>query len=379
MPITKSLNKSLIPIDGIPALKRIINQLDEFHIERIVVALGYLAHQVTDLLSALEGLTHSKVCVVVTPPSFSPAERLINSSKYWINSKEILLIYCDNLINNCDLGEYFAKGFHQSVLIQRRSPGNVSVSELGLINYHPERSLRLNFVELGYWILEPRVLSRYLHKKRDLPNALEAITLNKCIRFMEVDDYISISQLSRYTEYRNKTRLTVFLDRDGVVNKSVKRGQYLTSSEGIQLHQENITFLKQISLEFGVDYIVVTNQAGIERGIMTSDDVDLINQKITTKLTSIGVPILAFYVCPHHWDSNCECRKPRPGMLFKAISDFQLEPSRCLLIGDRGTDIRAGKTAGVKSFLLTEDPNSHERIKQKLEIIEALQSARTTV
>jgi D-glycero-D-manno-heptose 1,7-bisphosphate phosphatase len=87
----------------------------------------------------------------------------------------------------------------------------------------------------------------------------------------------------------------------------------------------------------------------------------------------LGVPILAFYVCPHHWDSQCKCRKPEPGLIKKAIYDFNLKSADCLLIGDRDSDIEAGNSAGVKSFLLSESLLAEDR-QNTLERIESFLS-----
>lgn len=114
-------------------------------------------------------------------------------------------------------------------------------------------------------------------------------------------------------------------------------------------------------MNYSIDFIVVTNQAGVERNLLSQEEVDAINQYISLKLLSIGVPVIAFYVCPHHWDSNCQCRKPKPGLVNRAIHDFSLNPANCLLIGDRESDILAGESAGVKSYLVTDIMNPLQR------------------
>ena len=89
-------------------------------------------------------------------------------------------------------------------------------------------------------------------------------------------------------------------------------------------------------------------------------------------MLNFGLPIIAFYICPHHWDTNCDCRKPKTGMLRKAIEDFRLDVAKCLLIGDQESDIKAGIGVGIKSFLIKENFNFLERSQVHKEIKRAL-------
>ena len=267
---------------------------------------------------------------------------------------------------------YLLEESSNRVLVQKRSPGNVSVNEFQKIEYFTERKSELDHVELGYWRLNPQEFFRILSERKDLPATLNSYASTFTVISQEIDEYISISNLERYVKYRNSLRRTIFLDRDGVLVKSVGKGNYLRKTTEVIFLEENIKILQSLSNEYNVDFIVVTNQAGIEREIVTNEEVEEINQFIALKMLNVGLPIIAFYICPHHWDTNCDCRKPRTGMLRKAIEDFRLDVAKCLLIGDQESDIKAGIGIGIKSFLIEENFNFLERSQVHKEIKGAL-------
>lgn len=105
--------------------------------------------------------------------------------------------------------------------------------------------------------------------------------------------------------------------------------------------------------------IVISNQSGVARGYYTEDDVNIFNRAIITKLEQDGAHLDAVYYCPHHPESNipqykktCECRKPMPGMLSDAAKKFPIDFSTSYLVGDKWTDIEAGRAMGCKTILV---------------------------
>ena len=372
-PITTTLSKSLVPIDGQPALVTIIRQLEQAGIDRIVVFAGYLSWQVEFMLKELSKKYRGKLVVSVTPPGFSPAQRLIHESHLWDDASQVILIYCDNILKEADLVRHVRSHGVNRVLVQKRSPGNVIIEDTNSAKYSIVRSEARSYVELGYWCLSAETFRSYLVACMDMQKALQLFTENCQVQACEIEEYISISELKRYVKDRHvRRRKTVFLDRDGVLIHSIGRGKYVKHLEEIRFIDNNIRFFKTISKRFKLDFIVVTNQAGIEREMVTAKEVDLINQHITCNLLKLGVPIIAFYVCPHHWESGCYCRKPNPGMINSAIREFDLVQSECLFVGDRESDLESGKNANVDSFLLTERMSNQERKEVCTEIINCL-------
>ena len=130
----------------------------------------------------------------------------------------------------------------------------------------------------------------------------------------------------------------VLLDRDGtlIVNR-----HYLSDPDGVELLPGVVEGLAQL-WTFGLGLIVVTNQSGVGRGFFGLEAVDAVNARLTTLLEKAGLTLDAVLVCPHHPDDGCECRKPRPGLVFQAAKEFGFVPGDYFVIGDQDCDIELG-------------------------------------
>ena len=148
----------------------------------------------------------------------------------------------------------------------------------------------------------------------------------------------------------------VFLDRDGTIN--VDTG-YLGDSDSVELLPGAGEGIKKLKDEFSFKIIVVSNQSGISRGLITSEQVDAVNAKINTLLGKYNTGIDEFFYCPYHPDfddrENCSCRKPSPKMILDASEKLGINLSRSYMIGDKASDVLCGLNAGVKSILLESD------------------------
>lgn len=161
---------------------------------------------------------------------------------------------------------------------------------------------------------------------------------------------------------KNKQK-AVFLDRDGTINKYVG---FVDKEEKFELLPNVSKAIKKIN-EAGYLAIVVTNQPVIARGETTVEELNTIHNKMETLLGKDGAYIDAIYYCPHHPHKGyegeipelkieCECRKPKPGMLLKAAQDYNIDLSESWMIGDSEIDILAGKNAGCKTALISHNP-----------------------
>jgi histidinol-phosphate phosphatase family protein len=144
----------------------------------------------------------------------------------------------------------------------------------------------------------------------------------------------------------------VFLDRDGVLNERPVHHAYVTSSDELVVLPSVPRALRLLK-DLGFLLIVVTNQRGIARGIMSHKDLDAVNSGLAQKLAVAGVSLDAIYSCPHAEDEGCQCRKPRPGMLLRAAREWSLSLSDSYLVGDAPSDVEAGRAAGCTTVILT--------------------------
>ena len=148
----------------------------------------------------------------------------------------------------------------------------------------------------------------------------------------------------------------VFLDRDGTIARDVHYCRRVEDFEILPHVPEAIRLLNQE--EFKV--VVITNQSGIARGYFSEATLSLIHRKMVTTLGQGGAHIDAVYVCPHHPDDGCDCRKPSPTLVFRAAADIGIALDQSYMIGDDPKDIKAGRAAGCRTILLTADP-THRR------------------
>jgi len=140
----------------------------------------------------------------------------------------------------------------------------------------------------------------------------------------------------------------VFLDRDGVI--IVDKDFYF------DIHTSEFfpdTILALLSVDSRFRKVVISNQSGVARGLFTADDVDEFNEQLSRKLSAEGVHIDAWYFCPHGPDDGCVCRKPKPGMLVQAARELSLDLKNSWIIGDKTSDIMAGRAAGARTILVT--------------------------
>ena len=143
----------------------------------------------------------------------------------------------------------------------------------------------------------------------------------------------------------------VFLDRDGVINEKAPEGDYIKNWSGFEFLTGVKEAIKKLN-KAGFLVIIITNQRGIAKGLMTEGDLKDIHTKMIEELKKSGAKIDGIYYCPHDEKDNCNCRKPEIGMFLKAKKDFNIDLNKSWIIGDSKYDIIAGKNAGCKTILL---------------------------
>ncbi len=154
---------------------------------------------------------------------------------------------------------------------------------------------------------------------------------------------------------KNKGDRAVFLDRDGTIN--LDHG-YVFRAADFQFIPGAIEAIRLLR-DAGFLIIVVTNQAGIARGLYGEADVHELHRHLDRELAKHGTVIDAYYYCPHHpekglapYRRECACRKPLPGMLLQAAADFSLNLEKSFLVGDKLSDVQAGLAGGCRPILV---------------------------
>jgi len=163
----------------------------------------------------------------------------------------------------------------------------------------------------------------------------------------------------------------LFLDRDGVINKEKN---YLYKKEDFEFIDGVFETCRTYS-DKGFLIIVITNQAGIARGIYSEEDFDNLTRWMNKCFKENGITITKVYYCPHHPDFSepCDCRKPNPGMLLSAKKMFNLDMKESILVGDKESDIEAGINAEIgTNILVRSGHNIDEENTEAFVVIESI-------
>lgn len=238
------------------------------------------------------------------------------------------------------------------------SPELLKETKKNFVPRHPETPDK---IDLDRDVLKPNIKSGRIYAY-DTPEYIK--DMGTPDRFYEVEKDIKSGKV-KARNLKNKQK-AVFLDRDGTINKYVG---FLTEPEQFELIPGVAEAIKKIN-KSGYLAIVVTNQPVIARGDCTWEELQLIHNKMETELGKEGAFVDAIYICPHHKDKgfegerpeykfNCDCRKPKPGLLLQAAKDFNIDLSQSIMIGDSEYDLIAGETAGCARRILVQDDDKN--------------------
>jgi D-glycero-D-manno-heptose 1,7-bisphosphate phosphatase len=151
----------------------------------------------------------------------------------------------------------------------------------------------------------------------------------------------------------------VFLDRDGVINVKLPENRYVRNSSEFEFLPgvaEALSMLREI----GFRLVIITNQRGIARGLMSPEELERVHRFMEEELGKSSVEIDGLYYCPHDDHEYCECRKPEPGMILAACRDLGIDPAESYMVGDSASDVDAGRRAGTRTVRIAadHDPNA---------------------
>lgn len=147
------------------------------------------------------------------------------------------------------------------------------------------------------------------------------------------------------------SRACAFLDRDGVINEKIE-GDYVRQWEDFRFLPNVADWIKLLN-SLDILTIVVTNQRGVALGLMTEQDLDGIHERMVTELARAGARIDDVFACPHAAGS-CDCRKPKPGLVYRARNKWDIDLSRSIMIGDSDSDAELAAVCGLRFLRVVE-------------------------
>ena len=364
-PITNSLPKPMVDVNGKPFLAHLLSTLANHGVSNVLVLTGYLGHKIQAYFGdSYAGLNLS---YAQEDPKLSPGERILAAAS--LIDDEFLLLYGDNFVQfNLNALKEIQQREQSDIVwtIHEKSPGNISLTESGnVISYSETRIQEAGkFVELGFSLISKGGLLDALKKSSgDLGQAFEHIAkAARSAALVVQHPYWSVSDPDRLALARIALgeRKIVILDRDGVINVKPNRGEYVSEwSDFIKIRSTWEALSKLGAL--GFEFIIITNQAGINRGMVRQTQLDNIHAEMIKALEDVGARVLGVYVCPHHWDENCDCRKPKAGLFYQAARDHLLMLDRVIYVGDDPTDEIAALSCGAAPVMLNGNPTIFQK------------------
>ena len=370
-PISDTLPKALVPIDGKPILAHQLEQLERVGAREIFILTGYLAKSIASYCGKLK--TNMKIHCIESTPGATPAQRILKSQ---IDiGDEFLLIYCDNFIlSDSDIVSVLQNNAEITFLVQSRDVGNIKLNSNQQAFYtSDERSSDYKAVELGNISVKTKRFMEILKKTQDLPKTLEKLSNElACSAIISNSPINSISNLKTYTSNLRRRRIFL-LDRDGILVEKMPHRKYLSNLTDYKPIYENWTALKEVS-NLGVDFLIATNQPGVATGEVSEDFLSEFHVRLVSELLDFGINVLAIYICKHHWSENCNCRKPKPGMLLEAIEQFEISAESTLYIGDETKDSIAASAAGIDYVIINNEVHNEfafETLEKALPVIKS--------
>ncbi len=373
-PLTDSVPKPMIPVNGQPFLEHLLRQISDQGIRRFLLLTGYLGDQIRNHFG--DGNAWGWQINYSHGPVDWDTGRRLWEARHQVDPR-FLLLYSDNFV---PLPLDRLMTLHEreqvllSLLLAPKTKGNIRLSPEGHIEAYDETRSgdKLNFVEIGYMIAEGDRLLKLFPRLNNHPNISFSeiqrylVGMNEVAGLVLKGPYHSISDPDRLELMRSylTPKKLLLIDRDGVINRRPPRGEYVTRWKEFQWIPGTRQAMKELA-KCGFKFIVISNQAGIARGKVEPEAVEEINQNMTLELRKDDIEVIDTYVCPHHWDEHCECRKPAPGLFFRASRDHLLRMDHTIYIGDDPRDCLAADNAGCLSILVGSDFESHDPLNTK--------------
>lgn len=372
-PITNDLPKPMVPVEGKPFLEHLLEQLAAQGIERFMLLTGYMGEVIYKYFG--DGSFWGwEIEYSVGPIEWDTGRRLWEAQDNL--DARFLLLYADNFAQfNLDKLMHVHQKEQASITLSlaAKKNGNIRISSHGRIEKYSKNRIgdELNLVEIGYMVIERDAILSLYENIPNTPNISFSNILEVSVEKQQISglvvngDYYSISDKERLELMRKylAPKKIILIDRDGIINVKASRGEYIENWKDFKFIDDTVESMKKLALD-GFCFIVITNQAGISRGMVSEENLTQIHKLMIDKLKNKGISILDIYVCRHHWNDDCECRKPRAGLFYLIAKEHFLRMDKTLYIGDDVRDCEAAYNAECGSVLVA-NSEIYKTIKNK--------------
>lgn len=385
--VNNEIPKAMIPINGKPVLEYQIELAKRYGLTDFIFVIGYLGSVIRNYFGdgskwGVNIVYYEETTPLGTAGAMPEIAELLTEDFFMFYGDTVMDIDLDRML------DFHRKNQSEITLLVHPNdhPYDSDIVEIDsqcrithlYLKPHSEGFISRNLVNASLFILSPQII-KYIPKgeKRNFEKHIFPVCLQNDVRMY---GYISAEYIKdmgtpdRYEQVCNDvvsgkmarlnkqiSRIAVFLDRDGVINKEVR---FLHNPKQLELIAGVPEAIRRINQK-GYLAIVVTNQPVIARNMCSLEELGVIHDTLETFLGKEHAYLNAIYYCPHHPDNgypeerkeykiDCICRKPQPGMLLKAAEDWNIDLSASYMVGDNEIDVKAGENAGVKHNYLIE-------------------------
>jgi len=409
LPITETIPKCLVDIDGKPLTQHQIEFFQKKGFTEVIFCIAHLADKVEEYFG------DGKKFGVKIRYSQEPKELLGTAGAVGLIRnmvKDTFIVYYGDNLTTMDFDELIS--FHKKeksefTVVMRDLPQDykstsiITLDEKNNIKSFIEKPSEQDwekyrnqkkYINNGIYVVEPSVLKLIpKNKKYDFAKELipDLMSKGRSVKgFVSNNFFREIGRVEKYEKFKDEIRKkgevleeagktsekakAVFLDRDGVIIENAKNG---IKSGQVRLMSGAGQAIAKLN-QAGYKTIVVTNQPEIAKGFVTFEEVNQANEQIKKVIAKDKAHLDAIYICPHHPEKgfkgeikelkiDCDCRKPKPGMILRAAREHNLDLKESWIVGDSKSDIKAGQLTGVKTILVTSGGGSGSRHEKELE------------
>ena len=384
--VVKDIPKPMAMVNGKPFLYHLLNFLAKQNIKHFILSVGYKYKVIEDYFgNEFKGI---KITYAIekkplgTGGAIKLASGYAKNDKFWIvNGDTFVDIDLHSFYHHCNINDI------SLALVEMQNfdrYGAVETDSDRIIAFHEKKYTRKGLINAGVYLISKYFINQYSPDKNAF--SFETDILEKYVDktkigyfttksiFVDIgipEDYYRSQKL--FSIKLNKNLLfsldsswTIFLDRDGVINRR-KPGSYIKNIRQFEFIDGAKKAIAKLGKKF-TKIIVITNQQGLGKGLMTIDELNTVNNYMVNEITKAGGRIDGIYFCPELTTDKNNCRKPAPSMAFKAKKDFpSIDFHKSIIFGDSISDIQFGKNLDMMTVLIPSKPEE-KNLYPKIEV-----------
>jgi D,D-heptose 1,7-bisphosphate phosphatase len=368
--VVSDVPKPMAPVNGEPFLNYILDELNYYNFNHVILCVGYKKEVIMDYYK--DSYKNIKISYSIEEESLGTGGAIkkamslaLDDMVFVLNGDTIFKVDFNKIkeSNKISIACKYMEDFDRY--------GEVKIKDSIIQSFEEKCHVDKGYINGGIYYLPKNIFDKF-----ELPHkfSLEADFFTPYMKELGITAYMTNSYFldigipSDYSKAQDdfKKKKALFLDRDGIINIDYGHVHTIDKFKFTPF----IFDLAKKYYDLGYLIIVITNQAGVAKGLYPIEDVYTINSYMMQEFKKHGIEISSIYFCPHKDSDNCRCRKPMPGMYLDAIHDFNIDPVKSIAIGDKTSDLIAANKAGVGKLYFVKTEYEEEKVDFEYERLE---------